>query len=147
MWYAIGVYAVSIVGGWLIVSMILWVMSRSAGLPRPFSEWIDFWLGGTERAVATTLVIVAPKYLSSFIGAWVALKLAANWNRQPIKKNEKDSEKEQGQNAHARRVDKHDPENFARRALLALIGSVLSFSIAIGCGLLIFPDALIVWQQ
>ena len=43
----------------------------------------SFWIGGTERSVVTTLVIWAPRYVGPFIAAWVALKLAASWQRMP----------------------------------------------------------------
>ena len=67
--------------------------------------------------MATTLVVLAPSYLAPFVGGWIALKYAANWQ----KKDE----------LHAR-------EN----SLLALIGTFWSFAIAIAAGCFINPEAL-----
>jgi hypothetical protein len=73
---------------------------------------LDFWLGATERIVVTTLVIWAPTYVAAFIGGWVASKFAANWYRRD--------------NTDANR----------KGTLIALIGNVASFAIAIGAGLI-----------
>jgi hypothetical protein len=90
--------------------------------PRRFSEWVDFWICCTERFVATSLVIVAPSYLPAFIRGWVALKFALNWKRR----------------------DQSDET--AQASLLALVGNVLSFGIAICVGVLVNPHALDVWN-
>jgi hypothetical protein len=50
-----------------------------------FWDWSVFFLGGTERGVALTLVLLAPSYLAAFIGGWVVccalwLRLAT-WGR------------------------------------------------------------------
>jgi hypothetical protein len=86
--------------------------------------WSDFWIGGAERAVATTLVVFAPSYLAGFIGGWVALKFAANWKRQPDRGTET-----------------------ALGGLLFLVGNVISFSIAVTAGLPLNPAALDVWAK
>src|SRR5437762_11747770 len=54
-----------------------------------------------------SLVIFAPKYVGPFIGAWVVLKIAANWQRE--------------KNTEATRLG----------TLLALVGNVFSFTVAI----------------
>jgi hypothetical protein len=76
----IGAYFFSIVGGYFIVAWIMRFLRWRLRHPDKGNE-LDFWLGSTERAVATTLVILAPKYVGPFIGAWIALKMAANWQR------------------------------------------------------------------
>jgi hypothetical protein len=47
----------------------------------PFHEWMAALVGITERAVALTLVIWAPRYLVTFIGGWILLKFAIGWRR------------------------------------------------------------------
>jgi hypothetical protein len=86
-----------------------------------FAEWLDLLVGATERFVALTLVICAPPYLPAFIGGWVALKFALGWQRE------------------AR------GDEVQRGSLLAMIGNVLSFAIAVGVGLALNPKALEVW--
>jgi hypothetical protein len=77
-----------------------------------------------KRLLSTTLVVFAPGYLASFIGAWIALKSAANWKRQPV--------------GHAW---------VTQGSLLLLVGNVLSFAVAIGTGLLLNPGALAIWAK
>jgi hypothetical protein len=48
----------------------------------PFIDWITLFGGATERAIALTLVLMAPSYLPSFIGGWVLLKFAIGWQRE-----------------------------------------------------------------
>jgi hypothetical protein len=122
--YYVGAYVLSVLGGYVLVGTCMYLMRRTVGLERPFFEWLDLYVGGTERLVATTLVILAPSYLPAFIGGWVVLKLASNWQRLP------------GENPKVRKGN-----------LLALIGSVLSFTVAIGFGLLIHPEALKIWMK
>jgi hypothetical protein len=93
---------------------------------RPRFEPLDLWLGGAERAIATTLVFYAPKYLVVFIGAWVALKLALGWQRR----------------AGSTRV----PEEVITRSLLSLAGSATSFAIAAVVGVLFHREALDAWS-
>ena len=56
--------------------------------------------------------VCKPDYLAGFIGGWVALKFAANWKRQGLDAD----------------------DNVTRGSLLALVGSVISFAVAIGDG-------------
>lgn len=119
LWYGI-LYVLSVVGGYCAVWLLLFIIRRTTRQDQKAS-FIDFWVGGTERAVVTTLVIMAPNYVAAFIGAWMALKIAANWQRRT--------------NTDATR----------KGTITALIGSVWSFAIAIGCGLLANPEALRFW--
>ena len=113
-------YTVSVVGGYYAVKLLLFVIRKTTRQDQKAHPF-DFWLGGTERAVVTTLVILAPSYVAAFIGAWIALKIAANWQRRT--------------NTDATR----------KGTQTALIGNVLSFAIAIGCGVLANRDALRIW--
>jgi hypothetical protein len=63
----------------------------------------------------------APKYVPVFIGGWIVLKFAANWERRTEPKANQAS-------------------------LVALVGSVLSFSAAILAGLIVNPDAVRIWE-
>lgn len=115
------IYFISILGGFIAVQTLLSIIRRRTG-QKDERKPLDIWLGGTERAVATTLVIWAPGYVAAFIGAWVAIKLAANWQRLG--------------NSKAARTG----------TLIALIGNVFSFAIAIGAGIYLNQDALAVWS-
>ena len=75
----------------------------------PIYSWQGFWVGGTERAIVTTLVIYSPQNLSIFIGGWVAAKLAAGWSR-------------------------YSGPEYASANFISLVGSVLSVSAAIAAG-------------
>jgi len=77
-----------------------------------------FVIGMTERAVALTLFLLAPQYLAAFIGGWVLLKFAIGWRRTPLN------------------------YKVAVGSQLALIGNVLSFTIAIAGGAYLHPDTL-----
>lgn len=110
-------YTASIFGGWLIAGTCVYVMRLSIGYPRRFFRWLDLWVGGTERAVATTLTIWCPHLLPAFVGGWVVIKLALNWQRQ-------------------------NTEGVQRISLVALVGSVVSFAVAIGVALMLHPSSL-----
>jgi len=118
-------YLVACFAGHLVVAVLLYGMRRATLKRRP--EFSDLWelsvffLGVTERAVALTLVLWAPPYLPTFIGGWVALKFALGWQRE-----RKTSEA-------------------LTASMLALIGNVLSFAIAIGVGVVLNPEAIFVW--
>jgi hypothetical protein len=120
----LGAYLLACVGGWLAVACALyvmrWLVLEKKSRP-PFSDWPAFLGGATERAVALTLVLKAPPYLPAFIGGWVLLKFAIGWQRE-----------------------KHGDE-VAKQSFLALIGSVLSFAVAIAIGVALNPKALEVW--
>ena len=128
----IGIYLLAIFGGWAFVGLCLFTMRAMIGHPGKRSfRMLDFFLGGMERAIAITLVIWAPSYLSSFIGAWIAFKFAANWQRIPLQVNEKT-------NADGLKV-------VTEGSLLFLIGSAISFTIAILAGVFLNPHALEIW--
>lgn len=124
-------YAVSLFGGFFFVGACMWLMRKAVGdgeykpiqKYKPPFKMLDLFVGVTERFVATTLVVFAPTYLASFIGGWTALKFAANWKRQA------------------------NDDWVSTGSLLFLIGSVLSFAVAIGSGLYLNPDALTVWTE
>ncbi len=77
---------------------------------------LDQALGFTERFVAVSLILIAPRHVAFFIAGWVALKFAANWKRK-----EGSSPWEKKRNA--------------RYSLIALIGSAASFAVAVAVGL------------
>jgi hypothetical protein len=123
-------YAASWFGGFFWVGACMWLMRKVVGDGEAGGDKyksfriLDLLVGGTERLVATTLVWFAPTYLASFIGGWTALKFAANWKRQSS-----------------------DDDWVSTGSLLFLIGSVLSFAVAIGSGLYLNPEALTVWAE
>ena len=120
----IAVYLLVCVGGNYLVAYIMLFLKWLVGLDtRPIIEWTGFCIGFTERAVALTLVLWAPRYLVTFIGGWVLLKFAIGWQRTPL-------------NA-----------KVARGGLLALIANVLSFAAAIAGGLYLNPDALTYFEN
>src|SRR3954447_9830479 len=80
----LGVYTIAIVVGFLLVGAAVHAMRLTCGIKRKSFKWIDFWMGGTERAVALTLVLLAPLYLPAFVGGWIGLKFAANWKRHEL---------------------------------------------------------------
>jgi hypothetical protein len=109
------------VGGWGLVGCLMWVVRWHVfGRPREgCSGRLEFWLGSVERLVATTMFVWSVSYLPAFIGAWVALKLAANWQRIISASDE-----------------------VRKGTLMALIGNVFSFAIAIGVGACLNPTAI-----
>ena len=117
--------------GWLLVGLVLKLMRlsirheyRVADTTKPAkSSWriVDLWLGGIERTIAVTLIIYAPPLLAPFIGGWTALKFASNWGRTDRKSND------------------------AGSSFVFLVGSALSFGLAIWVGLLLNPEAIDVW--
>jgi len=113
------VYAASVFGGHYIVGEGLHRIRKKC-FPNRSTDWessdpatsLVFFVGATERFMATTLVVIKPSYLLPFVGAWIALKYAANW------------------------LPSGTP--FAREdSLLALIGTTWSIAIAIAVGWLI----------
>ena len=117
-------------GGWLVVGALLWLMRRLIGLDTKGSFDLSvLLLGSTERVVALTLVLHAPSYLPGFIGGWVLLKFALGW--QASMSNKDHPKKDQAKNQQG--------------SMLAMIGNVLSFAIAITAGVYLYPDVLKVW--
>lgn len=118
-------YAVSLLGGWFVAGFAVWSMRRTVDTAerRSLFRLRDLWVGFTERAIVTTLFIWAPTTLPAFIGGWVALKFAANWQRR-----------ENVQNVHQIRQ-------------IFLVGSAISISIAILGGLIASPETLSTWSE
>jgi hypothetical protein len=123
LYQCLEVLFINFIVGYVIVAGILHFLRWRLQHPDKANE-LDFWLGGTERTVATALVIWAPGYVGPFIGAWVALKMAANWQRL------------KSQSAAVR-----------QGTLLALLGNAFSFTIAIGVGVYFNRHALEVWAK
>jgi hypothetical protein len=114
----IAVYFLVCFGGHYVVAYLMLFMRWLVGLVTdPWHEWMGFLIGITERAVALTLLVWAPRYLVTFIGGWVLLKFAIGWRRTALN------------------------HMVARGSQLALIGNVLSFAIAIPGGLYLNQDA------
>ncbi len=126
-------YVGIIFGGWIIVGAILALMRASIKKDYPpadqrdseKSSWriVDLWLGGIERFIAMTLVIHAPPLLAPFIGWWTALKFASNWGWPNRKKNAAGS-------------------NF-----VFLVGTAISFGLAIWVGLCFNQEAINAWNN
>ena len=114
-------YFGSVVVGWILTGLCMVLMRYSLKQPQKFTWLKDLYIGGTERLIATTLTIAAPGLLPGFIGAWMAFKIAAHWQREA-------------------------GEDASTGHLLALVGSAISFSIAIAAGLILNPDAIKVWN-
>jgi hypothetical protein len=117
-------YLCTTVGGWLLVGGLIFLMACTMAElvdPKPFGAGA-FWIGCTERAIATTLVIWTPNFLPAFIGGWIALKIAAGWSR-------------------------YKDEKHTTGHLTALVGTALSFAVGIGAGLFANPDAIIAWNK
>lgn len=120
-------YLLSTVGGLLILSPLVRIMHLTSGTQgtaadqvgkhRPWLRWLDVWVGFTERAIATTLFIWAPKQLPLFIGGWIVAKLAAAWSRQ-------------------------QSQDYAPAHVIALVGNALSFVVAIAAGMMVRPESL-----
>ena len=110
----LGAYFLTCGVGWFAVACAMWVMRRLVlkGSRPPFTDWAAFFGGATERAVALTLVLMAPSYLPAFIGGWVLLKFAIGWQREK------------------------NGDEVSEQSFLALIGNVMSFAIAIAIGVL-----------
>ena len=103
------------------MAVLMHLLRSGAGYSRRLFKPLDFWVGATERATATTLVLVAPGYVAAFAGGWIALKLAVKWQRSP------------------------EPEALDG-GLMAMVGGVWSFAIAIAAGVWANPGALQVFQ-
>jgi hypothetical protein len=117
------VVGVCSVVAWYITGGLLFAMRWCMGLNTKGSlDWGTFFLGSTERLITVALVLLAPSYLPSFIGGWVALKVALGWKASLSNKD-----------------PTVDPVKVQQGGMLALIGNVLSFAIAIGVGWVLCP--------
>jgi hypothetical protein len=110
--------ALATIGGYLITGTLLFLARRAIfGKETHWSnslKMMDLWVGSVERLTAMVIFAHAPKYIAAFIGGWVALKFAANWQRKPTKTDE---------------------------SLIALTGSVISMAIALLAGNILNPNA------
>jgi hypothetical protein len=116
----VAIYLIVLIVGHFFVASCLYAMRRLVRvkpLP-PFTEWLNFFIGGTERSVAWALYLWAPSNLPTFIGGWVLLKFAVGWQRRAKEPNV-------------------DGDFVEKSAMLALIGNILSFATAIAGGYLI----------
>jgi hypothetical protein len=104
---------------WVFLRWLRWQTSQDQDRESIMSMFTGFF----ERAVATTLVVIAPSAVGPFIVAWVAAKIAANWQRL-------------GKSVAARKGTQ-----------TALLANVVSFSIAISAGVYINPNALTIWAK
>ncbi|MCB2062620.1 MAG: hypothetical protein KDE25_04015 [Novosphingobium sp.] len=119
-------YFLSVLGTHVLLGPLLKLMQTTSGsnvthpadIRSPRNRWWqNLWVGGTERAIVTTLVIYSPKTIPIFIGGWVAAKLAAGWTR-------------------------FSGVEYASGNVIGLVGNAFSFAAAIAAGMLIAPDFL-----
>lgn len=116
----LGACLLSWVGGHYLAKWSVLLLRNKVGIHRDQSP-IVLWLGGTERIVTTTLVIFAPSYVPAFIGGWIALKFALGWKR-------------------------YAGPDAKPSGIIAMIGNVISFAVAIAAGLLV-QQALHIWAR
>jgi|GEM_PF-3098424 len=121
VWLLLAAYLFVWIGAHFITGVLMWCMRWTMGMTGKAWRMMTFYVGGIERMITLTLVLWAPAQVPLFIGGWIALKMAANWQRQ------KGPEAAQGN-------------------LLALVGNALSFSIPIAVGLWLNPTALAAWN-
>jgi hypothetical protein len=116
-------YMISTLGGYAIVGVAVFAMRTTIphaastvanSTPGDSFLWYHIWVGFTERAIATTLFIWVPGQLGIFIGGWTAAKLAAAWS--------------------SRLKEEHRPAQ-----VLALLGTTISFCVAVGAGVYANP--------
>jgi hypothetical protein len=125
-WAYVAAYFDACIVRWLVVAVCLYGMRWFVLKKKPVFFDLPAFLGGAvERAIALTLVLLAPPYLSPFIGSWVLLKFAIGWQREGYGGKGEDE--------------------VAKGRFLALIGNVLSFGWAIFVGVLLNPAALEIW--
>ena|SRR5436190_815854 len=127
-WIYVAAYFDACIVGGLVVAACLYGTRWLVLKKKPdFFDLPAFLGGAVERAVALTLMLLAPPYLPPFIGGWVLLKFAIGWQREGY------GGKGEGEVAKGR--------------FLALIGNVLSFAWAIFVGVLLNPAALEIWAK
>jgi hypothetical protein len=129
LYIVLGAYAVSLLGGGVIAGA--WVDFLRRGIDSNYDRKksrlrrLDWSIGLVERTICTTLVIWAPVMVPGFVGGWIALKFAANWQTR------KDG----------------DERVLARQRMGFLIGSAASMAIAICAGVFAHPSALKAWSN
>ena len=119
------VYAISVLGGiplgWGLTKLLSLGVRNQAEKTAERVWWmIPLLLGIYERAICTTLVLLAPNVLPGFVAGWVLLKLAGGWG--PLLKN----------------------PTLAVRSfyLISILGSTTSIAWAIGVSFVAWPSGL-----
>lgn len=132
-WAIAVAYPISILGGGLLAKY--WVVHLKKCIDKEYnprvarSPDLDWSIGVIERGITTTLVIWAPSLAPVFVGGWVTLKFAANWDKRVS-----------GEEFEAQ-------QKMARQRLTGLIGSAISLTVAIGAGVLAHPHSLRTWSN
>jgi hypothetical protein len=129
LWFGLG-YAISLGGGGLLARY--WVVFLKKRIDPQYDSTtrlgvLDWSLGILERAITTTLIIWAPTLAAPFIGGWVALKFAANWEKRDVD------------------GDFHAQQQIARHRLTGIVGSTISIVVAVAVGLALNPHAIQAW--
>jgi hypothetical protein len=110
-------YSISVIGGIFAVPIFLYLMRLvSLRCPRGFCETFEptaVVTGIIERFIATTLYIYGAHAVEVFIGGWMALKLAANWQRVPF-------------------ISERHGDEVRTSTIISLLGNAISFIFAIG---------------
>jgi hypothetical protein len=124
-------YVVSLIGGHFIAGFSVIYLKRSIDStydPKTSRNTaIDWSIGIIERGITTTLVIWAPSLAGPFIGGWIALKFAANWDKRAVA------------------GDDIAQQNIARHRLVGIVGSCVSLIVAVAVALIIHPMSLSAW--
>ena len=118
--YVLSVVVYAFPAYWL--QKFLYSTLDKGGAPHPHREripWIAVVTGMIERSIIVTLILIAPRMLTTFLGAWLALKVAGGWGllKEPTTENR-------------------------ATFVFGLWGTVLSYACAIVCGLWIAPNVL-----
>jgi hypothetical protein len=122
-------YLISVFAGGVLAET--WVDFMRRGFDKNYDPTVrrthrlNWSIGILERAICTTLVIWTPSLVPGFVGGWITLKFAANWKMR----------------------HEGDPEMDARNRLASLVGMVISFTVAIACGLFAHPSSLKAWSN
>lgn len=132
-WVLTAAYSFSLLGGQFLARE--WVVLLKRQINKSYDPksarlaLLDWSVGFLERGIVTTLVIWAPSLTGPFVGGWMALKFAANWDKREV-----------GGEFEAQ-------QDVARSRLIGLVGSVVSLGVAIGAGVAAHPHSLLVWAN
>lgn len=101
----------SAVAGGVVTGILMWVSDRV--LKWNERNWFtSIIVGATERIAITVIFIAAPQTLLLFLGGWTVAKFANGWDR----------------------VADNNSGTVRARRLMALVGTLWSYAIAIGTG-------------
>jgi hypothetical protein len=132
-WAVAAAYVASLFGGGILARYAVIALKRSIDEKYDPKEsrlaLLDWSVGLAERAIVTTLVIWAPTTTVAFIGGWMALKFAANWDKREAT------------------GDFNAQQSMARHRLAGLVGSAISLAVAIAAGLSAHPQSLTAWAK